>query len=60
MGEAVGAVKALWRFPVKSMRGEKVDVSDLTERGFVVLDMAAGLTLEDLQAHTEAKLHLPA
>ena len=35
MGEAVGAVKALWRFPVKSMRGEKVDVSDLTERGFV-------------------------
>jgi 3-oxoadipate CoA-transferase beta subunit len=33
---------------------------DVTERGFVVLDMAAGLTLEDLQAHTEAKLHLPA
>ena len=35
MGEAVGAVKALWRFPVKSMRGEKVDVSDLTEGGLV-------------------------
>ena len=25
MSEAVGAVKALWRFPVKSMRGEKVE-----------------------------------
>jgi MOSC domain-containing protein len=35
MGEAVGAVKALWRFPVKSMRGEKLEVADLTERGLV-------------------------
>jgi uncharacterized protein YcbX len=33
MGEAVGAVKALWRFPVKSMRGEKVEAADLTESG---------------------------
>jgi 3-oxoadipate CoA-transferase beta subunit len=32
---------------------------DVTERGFVVLDIAPGLSLEDLQARTEAKLHLP-
>src|ERR1700729_2585740 len=30
---------------------------DVTERGFVVLDMAPGLTFDDLQARTEAKLH---
>lgn len=35
MGEVVGAVKALWRFPVKSMRGEKVEAADLTEAGLV-------------------------
>ncbi len=33
---------------------------DVTDRGFVVLGMAPGLTLENLQARTEAKLHLPA
>jgi len=33
---------------------------DVTERGFVVLGMAPGLTLENLQARTDAKLHLPA
>ncbi|MGH9035274.1 MAG: MOSC domain-containing protein [Acidimicrobiia bacterium] len=33
MSEAVGAVKALWRFPVKSMRGAKVEAADLTEAG---------------------------
>ena len=33
---------------------------DVTDRGFVVLNMAPGLTLENLQARTEAKLHLPA
>ena len=32
---------------------------DVTERGFVVLAMAPGLSLENLQARTEAKLHLP-
>jgi 3-oxoadipate CoA-transferase beta subunit len=31
---------------------------DVTERGFVVLDIAPGLSFEDLQARTEAKLHL--
>jgi MOSC domain-containing protein len=35
MSEAVGTVKALWRFPVKSMRGEAVEAADLTERGLV-------------------------
>lgn len=35
MSEAVGAVKALWRFPVKSMRGEHVEAADLTEAGLV-------------------------
>jgi hypothetical protein len=35
MSEAVGAVRALWRFPVKSMRGEKVEAADVTERGLV-------------------------
>jgi uncharacterized protein len=35
MSEAVGAVKALWRFPVKSMRGEQVEAVDVTERGLV-------------------------
>jgi 3-oxoadipate CoA-transferase beta subunit len=35
-------------------------VLDVTERGFVVVEMAPGLTLEALQARTDAKLHLPA
>jgi uncharacterized protein len=35
MGDAVGAVKALWRFPVKSMRGETLEAADLTETGLV-------------------------
>jgi uncharacterized protein YcbX len=34
-GEQVGTVGALWRFPVKSMLGEEVDVADLTEGGVV-------------------------
>jgi 3-oxoadipate CoA-transferase, beta subunit len=32
---------------------------DVTERGFVVLSMAPGLTFENLQAKTDAKLHPP-
>lgn len=31
----IGQVAALWRFPVKSMLGERVDAFDLTPRGFV-------------------------
>ena len=34
-------------------------VLDVTERGFVVRDMVPGLTLGELQARTEAELHLP-
>src|ERR1700678_3872803 len=32
---------------------------DVTEQGFVVLGMAPGLSCDDLQARTEAKLHRP-
>jgi uncharacterized protein len=35
MTEAVGAIAALWRFPVKSMLGERVDTAEVTERGVV-------------------------
>lgn len=31
----VGAVAGLWRFPVKSMRGERIDQAELTGRGLV-------------------------
>ena len=31
----VGSVAGLWRFPVKSMRGEQLDQVELTERGLV-------------------------
>ena len=34
-GELVGTVEALWRFPVKSMRGEQLDAADLSEGGIV-------------------------
>ena len=32
---AVGTIRALWRFPVKSMLGEELDAADLTEGGIV-------------------------
>ena len=35
MSEAVGAIAALWRFPVKSMPGERLDMAEVTERGIV-------------------------
>jgi uncharacterized protein len=35
MDEAVGAVRALWRFPVKSMRGEQLEEADVTAAGLV-------------------------
>ena len=31
----VGHIVALWRYPVKSMQGEQVDWSAVTERGLV-------------------------
>jgi uncharacterized protein YcbX len=33
--ESVGAIRALWRFPVKSMLGEELDAVDLGEGGVV-------------------------
>ncbi len=35
MSEAVGAVVALWRFPVKSMLGERTDAAEVTKSGVV-------------------------
>jgi uncharacterized protein len=35
MSQAVGAIAALWRFPVKSMLGEQLDTAEVTERGVV-------------------------
>jgi 3-oxoadipate CoA-transferase, beta subunit len=48
---ALGAVKRIYT---------NLAVIDVTERGFVVLDMAPGLTFDALQARTDAKLHLSA
>src|SRR5579872_3929122 len=45
---AVGAVKRVYT---------NLAVLDVTERGFVVLDMAPGLTFDALQARTDAKLN---
>jgi uncharacterized protein YcbX len=33
--EPVGTIRALWRFPVKSMLGEELDAAELTEGGIV-------------------------
>jgi uncharacterized protein len=33
--EPVGTIRALWRFPVKSMLGEELDAADLSEGGIV-------------------------
>src|SRR5262249_28839452 len=30
-----GSIAALWRYPVKSMRGEELDVAEVTERGLL-------------------------
>jgi 3-oxoadipate CoA-transferase beta subunit len=48
---ALGAVKRVYT---------NLAVIDITPRGFEVVDMAPGMTLEALQARTEAKLHLAA
>jgi uncharacterized protein YcbX len=34
MTDTVGVVEGVWRFPVKSMRGEQLDAAQLTDRGF--------------------------
>ena len=46
--EPVGAIRALWRFPVKSMLGEELDAADLGEgglagdRAYAVVDRETG------------------
>jgi uncharacterized protein YcbX len=35
MSEAVGAIQALWRFPVKSMPGERLDTAEVAQGGVV-------------------------
>lgn len=32
--QPIGAVTGLWRYPVKSMRGEELDAAEVTDRGF--------------------------
>ena len=39
----VGSIARLWRFPVKSMRGERLEQAEITERG-IVGDRAYALT----------------
>ena len=34
-GSRVGSVVALWRYPVKSMMGEELNATDVTERGLL-------------------------
>ena len=47
--EAAGQLASLWRYPVKSMLGEELDASDLTERGllgdrsYALLDPSTGM-----------------
>src|SRR2546422_7602389 len=49
--EAAGRVVSLWRYPVKSMLGEELNASDLTERGFLgdrsyaLLDPSTGMVV---------------
>jgi len=65
----IGTVGALWRYPIKSMRGESLDEAWLTERGIIgdrvwaVRELARGgimsartfPTLLQLRAHYEGE-----
>lgn len=48
MRASVGSVAALWRYPVKSMQGEKLDATAITARGilgdraYAIMDRATG------------------
>ena len=52
--EVVGSVAGLWRFPVKSMRGEQLDGAEVTERG-VLGDRAYALIDTDTGKVVSAK-----
>ncbi|MDT7672284.1 MAG: uncharacterized protein QOD82_186, partial [Pseudonocardiales bacterium] len=46
--ERIGTVVGLWRFPVKSMLGERVETADITDvgivgdRGYALIDRQTG------------------
>jgi MOSC domain-containing protein len=52
--EPVGTVRALWRFPVKSMLGEELDAADLSEGG-VIGDRAYALVDKETGKVASAK-----
>jgi uncharacterized protein YcbX len=52
--EVVGSVVGLWRFPVKSMRGEQLQEADVTERG-ILGDRAYALIDKDTGKVVSAK-----
>ena len=54
ISEVVGSVAELWRFPVKSMRGEQLQAVEVTERG-VVGDRAYALIDTDTGKVVSAK-----
>jgi uncharacterized protein len=52
--EPVGTVRAVWRFPVKSMLGEQLDTADLSNGG-VVGDRAYALVDKETGKVASAK-----
>jgi uncharacterized protein YcbX len=54
ISEVVGSVAGLWRFPVKSMRGEQLQEADVTERG-ILGDRAYALIDKDTGKVVSAK-----
>jgi hypothetical protein len=52
--ERVGTIRALWRYPVKSMLGEELDAVDLSEGG-VVGDRAYALRYRETGKVASAK-----
>ena len=46
--ERLGSIAALWRFPLKSMRGERLEAAEITphgllgDRAYALVDVAAG------------------
>ena len=54
ISEVVGSIAGLWRFPVKSMRGEQLESAEVTERG-VLGDRAYALIDTDTGRVVSAK-----
>ncbi|MDQ1466265.1 MAG: uncharacterized protein QOH10_680 [Actinomycetota bacterium] len=59
---SVGTVAALWRYPVKSMRGEQLETAEVTERGtvgdraYAVIDVETGKVASAKQPRKWARL----